>query len=92
MSIHIYDVSFLWERNENRTWIKHLLACYHSKVGRDYETIAFWRSQFNLAAETTLTCDRDFVITDGHHRLIAAWLSGLESISVRVCPQKTTYR
>ena len=85
------ELSFLWRKNGNRPWIKYLLSLYHTEHGKDYETIRYWIGRFRQGESSTLVVDRNFTITDGHHRLIAGKISKLDLINVIVCPQKTTY-
>lgn len=82
------EVSKLWRQNKSRPWVQHLLR---QKTGRDFETIDYWMSKFREGRTTTLRVDCDYTITDGHHRLIAAFLTGKEIIEVVVCPQRSTY-
>lgn len=82
------EVSYLWSRNKSRPWIQHLLR---QETGRDFETISYWMSKFKEGTATTLRVDCDYTITDGHHRLVAAHLSGVRVIEVIVCPQRSTY-
>jgi ParB-like chromosome segregation protein Spo0J len=41
--------------------------------------------------KTRLVVDSGYTVTNGHHRIVAAQLVGLETINVVVCPQKSTY-
>lgn len=85
------EVSRLWKLN-CRPWVQHLEDCFISGVGKDFDTIEYWVSQFESGESSTLVVDIDYTIIDGHHRLIAATVAGLETINVIVCPQRTTYK
>lgn len=84
-------VSELWRRNSKRPWIHHLVDCYNSGHGKDFETIQYWILQFGLGETSTLTVDRNYTILDGHHRLVAIKIRNLEEIQINVCPQRCTY-
>jgi hypothetical protein len=89
------DVYFLWSRNCNRPWIQHLYEIYikgPTKLDiKDFDTIAYWVSEFKKGRKTTIKLDKDYIVTDGNHRLVAAYVLGSYRLNAIICPQKSTY-
>jgi len=81
----------LWRKNRDRAWIQYLERVYDLGYGRDFETIEYWLREFRAGATSTLVVDRNYSVTDGHHRLIAANFAELKFIDVNRCPQRSTY-
>jgi len=81
----------LWRKNRDRSWVQYLEANYNLGYGRDFETIDYWLRQFKSDKTSTLVVDKNYSVTDGHHRLIAAKIAELKFIDVNLCPQRSTY-
>ena len=91
MALEEVDFEFLWSKNCKRAWVQFLQQAWESGQGKDFATIDHWIYEFCNGGTSTLRTDRDYTITDGHHRLVAGKLVGITSVCVVVCPQKSTY-
>lgn len=75
-------VSDLWEANYVRgTWCAFLYDEFlKGGLGKDFDTIRFWIEEFKAGKQTRIEVSFTGTVVDGNHRLVAAKISGVESI------------
>lgn len=87
MKTRLRSVEELWEANYG---VNQWLTTLHDEflkggLGKDFDTIRHWISEFESGVETVIYPSSDTsYIYDGNHRLVAAKLCGLKEIGTIV--------